>query len=184
MWRTSERSGSGPDTTSVAPLTRYRTLTAEAPTPVIRTAATMDVVGDPIDAESRCSHSPPRVAALSGWRASFSSDTPADIGRALAKPRARFRGPRLAAGATAIRIWGRAPVHSAVTVRLLTDGQFGVLPIGGIGPDWRRVRAAVPRGLRGAMLASIEVGGSLASRPPARTSHRCNSVWPAAAGRR
>ena len=163
-WRTSERSGSGPDTTSVAPLTRYRTLTAEAPTPVIRTAATMDVVGDPIDADVQVLGIPhARVAALSGWRASFSSDTPADIGRALAKPRARFRGPRLAAGATAIRIWGRAPVQSAVTVRLLTDGQFGVLPIGGIGPDWRRLRAAVPRGLRGAMLASIEVGGSYTS---------------------
>ena len=73
-WRTSERSGSGPDTTSVAPLTRYRTLTAEAPTPVIRTAATMDVVGDPIDADVQVLGIPhARVAALSGWRASFSS---------------------------------------------------------------------------------------------------------------
>ncbi|MEO8689678.1 MAG: hypothetical protein ABI611_15890 [Solirubrobacteraceae bacterium] len=161
-WRTSERAGSA---TSVAPLTRYRSLTREPPTPVIRTAAKMDVVDDPIDADVEVLGIPhDRIGALSGWRPSFSRTTPARIGRALAKPRARFRGPRLAAGATAIRMWARAPFQSAVTVRLLTDGQqFGALPAGGIGPAWRHLQVAIPRGLRDATLASIVVGGSSTS---------------------
>jgi hypothetical protein len=161
-WRTSERAGSA---TSVAPLTRYRSLTREPPTPVIRTAAKMDVVDDPIDADIQVLGIPhDRIRALAGWRPSFSPTTPAGIGRALAKPRARFRGPRLAAGATSIRVWARAPLQSTLTARLLTDGQrFGAVTVGGIGPGWRRLQVAVPRGLRGAMLASIEVGGSFTS---------------------
>jgi hypothetical protein len=160
-WRVSERSTRPPATTSVAPLTRYRRVTAEPPMPVLRVQAALDTTGETTDADVQLLGIPAqRLAQLRGWRPSFSDTTPAELGRAIGRHRARFSGPRLSPSATAIRIWARTPTQRDVSVRVLAAGQhFEELPVGQADSTWRHLRARVPARVRGATLASIELGG-------------------------
>jgi hypothetical protein len=160
-WRVSEHSTRPPITTSVAPLTRYRKITDEPPTPVLRLQAALDTTGEEMAADVQLLGIPhERLAQLRGWRSSFADASPAAVGRAIARPNARFSGPHLARTATAIRLWARTPTDREVNVRVLASGaRFEEIPLGGVGPTWRHLRARVPARARGAMLASIELGG-------------------------
>jgi hypothetical protein len=160
-WRVTERSTRPPVTTSVAPLTRYRKISGEPPTPVLRMQAALDTTGQEMTADVQLLGIPAeRLAQLRGWRSSFADASPAAVGRAIARPSARFTGPRLARTATAIRLWARTPTDRDVSVRVLASGQrFEEVPLGRVGPTWRLLRARVPARAKGATLASIELGG-------------------------
>jgi hypothetical protein len=161
-WRVTERSERPPATSSVAPLTRYRKVTHESPLPVLRLSGALDATGGPSAADIEVLGVPaPRLRELRGWRPSFSNDSPAEIGRAIARPGARFTGPRIAPTATAIRMWARSPSSNQLSVHVLERGQhFDELPLGSADLGWRLTQARVPPAARGATLAAVSLASN------------------------
>jgi hypothetical protein len=156
-WRVTERGARPPATASVAPLTRYRRITREQPTPVLRLSAALDATGASTAADIQVLGIPgERLREIKGWRADFSDASLAAVGRTLARERRPLRGPRLDPSATAIRMWARSPSANAVLLRVVAPGQaFAEIPVGSAGPAWHHLRAPVPRRARGGILASI-----------------------------
>ena len=171
----------GAGTTSVAPLTRYRTLTAERR----RLHPHRD------DGRRRRSHRCRRPAARHSPRP---RRRVVRLARVVFKRHAR--GHRAGAREAACAIsWAAAggggngdpdlgtragsqcghgsPAHRRAVRRTADRGdRAGLATLAGGGPA-RATRRDVARS---------RWGGRSPARPPARTSHRCNSAWPAAAG--
>jgi hypothetical protein len=159
-WRVLER-GPQQGVTDVTPLTRYRRVSREPPTPVIRLEAQLpnvnpatgqrpvQVVGIPAD----------RLAFVRGWRDDFSPLSRAETARRLRPRPLRLRGPPVGPDADAVRLWARSDTEFpriAVLHFLLPGQRFGYLRLGLLDTRWRRLDVPLPPSLRPAQLIGLE----------------------------
>ena len=159
-WRVLER-GPQRDVTDVTPLTRFRRVSREPPTPVLRLAAELrnvnpaleplpvQVVGIPAD----------RIASVRGWRDDFSPLSRAEMAQRLRPRPLRLRGPPVGPDADAVRLWARSDTEApriAVLHFLLPGQRFGYLRLGLLDTRWRRLEVPLPRSLHPAQLIGLE----------------------------
>jgi hypothetical protein len=143
---------------TVAPLTRYTSVTSEPPTPVLRLAGTLtdseaggqrpiEVVGVPATA----------LADVNGFRKDFSPISLETIAARLKRSSARLSGPRL--DGRAVRLWARCECAfpRVVVLHLLLPGQqFTSLRLGVARVQWRRLSRVLPAADRNGRLVAIE----------------------------
>jgi hypothetical protein len=159
-WRVLER-GPQRDVTDVTPLTRFRRVSREPPTPVLRLPGELQsvspggeplrvqVVGIPAD----------RLASVRGWRDDFSPLSRAEMARRLHPRPLRLRGPPVGSDVDTVRLWARSDTESpriAVLHVLLPGQRFGYLQLGLLDTRWRRLQVPLPRSLRPAQLIGLE----------------------------
>jgi hypothetical protein len=99
-----------------------------------------------------------RLADVRGWRDGFSPLSRGQIARRLRPAPVRLAGPRLAADATAVRVWARSQTdfpRVIVLHFLLPDQRFAHVELGEAFHRWRLLRAKV-HGLRGAQLVAVQ----------------------------
>jgi hypothetical protein len=148
--------------TDVTPLTRYRSVTDERPTPVLRlptrlaepdaagSELTVEVLGVPAS----------RITALEGWRDSFSSVRRDELAQRLHPRPMGLRGPAVPVDATALRVSARAdtvfPRIAVAHFLLPREQRFRPVVLGFLRDNWRPLSVDVPATLRGARLVGIE----------------------------
>jgi hypothetical protein len=150
-----------PQMPDVTPLTRFRRITAEVPTPVLRVAATVSAPSTPADGLPLEILGLPasRVSNVLGWRPGFSSDGVETIASALRRHQTAWAGLRIARSATALRIWlrGDREVARDAVLQALDAGQaFHTVPLGFVGRTWHLVRIPLPPVLRGGQVLGID----------------------------
>jgi FtsX-like permease family len=148
--------------TDVTPLSRYRSITSERPTPALRLQASVveaTLAGDELPVEVL---GLPAASAhkLVGWKRSFSDIGPGNVGEVLAPHRRGFGGLRLARDARELRAWMRSDAQLTRFVVLhffVPDRQAFVHLRGGtLARRWQRMRVRLPGVVRGAELIAVE----------------------------
>jgi hypothetical protein len=108
----------------------------------------------------------PRVL---GWRADFSGLSRTQIAARLRPRPVRLAGPRIAGDAEALRLWARATAGypRIVVARFLNarGGRFISVRVGIADRRWRRLRATLPAGARGAQLVGLELTPTITPEP-------------------
>jgi hypothetical protein len=160
QWRASEPRGERGQS-DVTPLTRYmRAAGGERPMPALRIATRLGEDEDRSVPVELLAVPAARLSELRGWRDEFSDQTRAQISRRLRQRALRLKGPRLAAGATEIRMWIRTDTEypRALVLHFLrrADQSFAALRVGVAGERWRRLRVRLPASARGAQLVGVE----------------------------
>lgn len=158
-WRIIERGEFGMP--SVAPLSRFASVTRETPTPVLRLPATVRDTSQPGNAVdvTFLGLPPGRLPSLLGWRSSFSDVTREKLVRLL-RPAAspRLHAPTVGDEARTIAFWARGTTAAPRTADLhflLPGESFHTLSLGRVPVRWRQLSARLPRFLRGARLVGI-----------------------------
>jgi hypothetical protein len=148
--------------TDVTPLSRYKSITSERPTPALRLQASVveaTVAGDELPVEV-LGLPAASVHKLVGWKTSFSDLGPGEVGEVLTPHRRGFGGLRLARGARDLRAWMRSDAQLTRFVVLhffVPDRQAFVHLRGGtLSRRWQRMRVRLPRVVRGAELIAVE----------------------------
>jgi hypothetical protein len=159
-WRVLER-GPQRDVTDVTPLTRFRRVSREAPTPVIRLSAelsSVDPAGEPTPVQV-VGIPAIRLSSVRGWRDDFSPLSRVEAARRLRPRPLRLHGPAVGPDADAVRLWARSDTEAprvAVLHFLLPGQRFGYLQLGVLGTKWRKLDVPLPRSLRPAQLIGLE----------------------------
>ena len=156
-WRVVERGrGNQPN---VTPLTRYRAITSERPTPVVR------LQGDVVEAYPAGARKQITLLALPaasmprvlGWRRGFSALTTAEISRRLRPEPVQLTGPRI--DGAELRVWARSETDypRLIVLHLLRPGgDFVHLRLGRVWRRWQLLRVPLSRALRGSQLVGLE----------------------------
>jgi hypothetical protein len=159
QWRASEPPGER-DQSDVTPLTRYARAAGERPMPALRIDTRLGEDEDKGVPVQLLAVPAGRLPALRGWRQGFSDKSREQIARRLRPRPLRLTGPRLAAGATGMRVWIRADTEypRALVLHLLrgADQRFVAVRVGVAGERWRRLRVRLPASARGAELVGVE----------------------------
>jgi hypothetical protein len=161
-WRVLERrSANERDVFDVSPLTRYSSISTEAPTPVLRLRASLHEAEVTGESRSLTLLGVPaeRLPRIEGWRGDFASASPAELSRLLQSQRLRLTGPMVARDATALRVWVRAETlrPREFVAHLLLPGQsFERLSLGRAPTEWRRVTIDFPERLRGSQIIGLD----------------------------
>lgn len=156
------RERSSQPTSDVTPLTRYRRVTQEQPTPVIRLDSRLielGAAGEEVAVEVLAIPAG-RVPDIMGWRDSFSSLDRSELGQRLRPKPVRLTGPRIAADARTLRLWAVADTvfpRVAVLHVLFQDQQrFRPVRLSALPTRWAPLSLKVPAALRGAEVIGIE----------------------------
>jgi hypothetical protein len=161
-WRVIEGGDFGafrdPNLPDASPLTRYRAVTSERPTPVLRFPGTVrrpegslpvQLLGLPAD----------RLVDVRGWRANFSESTLEETASRVRPRPVRLAGPRVADGATAIRFWVRSRAQAddrfAVASFLLRGQRFEEITLPAVGRRWGPLVARLPESFGGAQIVGL-----------------------------
>ena len=146
----------------VTPLTRFRRVSNERPTPVLRLPGRVREagVGGANEGVEVLALPAPRIPGLLGWRDGFSSLTRAEIRDRLRRGPERLAGVPIARDARVLRVPMRGdtrlPRFVLLHFLLPEDQRFAHLRLGPLTLSWRTLQLRVPRSLRGAELVGIE----------------------------
>lgn len=159
----SPAAGSTEQTTNVAPLRRFTSVTTERPTPVLRlrgrTVETTAGGGETLPVELLGVPSD-RLERVLGWRESFSDRSLGQIAVGLRPKPLRLSGISLAPDARAVRLWvrGDTRLDRFVVLHLLVaqDQRIAHVRVGNLSTQWRQLTLTIPEGLRGAELVGVE----------------------------
>jgi hypothetical protein len=161
-WRVSERPPSATeDLADVSPLTRYRNITQEAPTPVLRLRASLheaEVTGGD-SALTLVGLPAARLSDVAGWRSDFAPVARSELARRLQPRPVKLGGPALGRDATALRLWVQAQTlrPRGLVLHVLLPGQsFGRLSLGELPSRWERLEVELPPRLRGGQIVGLE----------------------------